>query len=123
MPSINRPGCWSFIKGGFTLNLPSDFSPPLNNTPQEVNIAAASTSLQPFSDQQYIINTQRKRAVAVHVSNVQGERLQGATVTIKQLSKDFPFGSAIAKTILVNLPYQNWFVKRFNAEVFEDELK
>ncbi|GMN48706.1 hypothetical protein TIFTF001_017874 [Ficus carica] len=128
---LARPGCWSFIKGGFTLNSPSNFSILYfeNSDDREVNIAVASTSLQPFSDQQwrtnqqYIINTKRKRAVTVHVSNVQGERLQGAAVTIEQLSKDFPFGSAIAKTILGNLPYQNWFVKRFNAAVFENELK
>ncbi|KAJ6310836.1 hypothetical protein OIU76_015534 [Salix suchowensis] len=41
----------------------------------------------------------------------------------KHISKDFPFGSAIASTILENLPYQNWFVERFNAAVFENELK
>uniref|UniRef100_A0A6N2L861 Uncharacterized protein n=1 Tax=Salix viminalis TaxID=40686 RepID=A0A6N2L861_SALVM len=41
----------------------------------------------------------------------------------KHISKDFPFGSAIASTILENLPYQNWFVERFNAAVFENELR
>jgi hypothetical protein len=49
---------------------------------------------------------QRKRAVTIHVSDGQGERLQGAAISINQISKDFPFGSAIAKTILGNLPYQ-----------------
>jgi 16S rRNA A1518/A1519 N6-dimethyltransferase RsmA/KsgA/DIM1 with predicted DNA glycosylase/AP lyase activity len=34
------------------------------------------------------------------------EMLQGAYITIEQISKDFPFGSAIASTILGNLPYQ-----------------
>ncbi|XP_024017410.1 uncharacterized protein LOC21407703 [Morus notabilis] len=128
---LARPGCWSFIKGGFTLNSPSNLSILYfeNSDDREINVAIASPSLQPFSDQQwrmnqqYIINTKRKRAVTVHVSNVQGERLQGAAVSIEQLSKDFPFGSAIAKTILGNLPYQNWFVERFNAAVFENELK
>lgn len=32
--------------------------------------------------------------------------MAGATVTVEQISKDFPFGSAIAKSILGNLPYQ-----------------
>lgn len=50
-------------------------------------------------------------------------KLQGASVRVEQISKDFPIGSAIAKTILGNTPYQNWFVKRFNAAVFENELK
>ncbi|BBH09794.1 Glycosyl hydrolase family 10 protein, partial [Prunus dulcis] len=95
----------------------------LNTDDRDVNIEIASSSLQPFSVQQwrtyqqYIINTKRKRAVTVHVSNEQGKRLQGVTINIEQVSKDFPFGSAIAKTIL------NWFVKRFNAAVFENELK
>jgi hypothetical protein len=53
-----------------------------------------------------IVFQQRKRAVTIHVSDGQGERLQGAAINIKQVSKDFPFGSAIAKTILGNLPYQ-----------------
>ncbi|XP_010246857.1 PREDICTED: uncharacterized protein LOC104590040 isoform X2 [Nelumbo nucifera] len=66
---------------------------------------------------------ERKRAVTVHVSDAHGDRLRGADVRVEQISKDFPFGSAIAKTILGNLPYQDWFVKRFNAAVFENELK
>ncbi|KAL9370697.1 hypothetical protein Peur_035837 [Populus x canadensis] len=65
----------------------------------------------------------RKRAVKIHVSDSHGDRLQGANITIEQISKDFPCGSAIASTILGNLPYQNWFVERFNAAVFENELK
>ncbi|KAK3028477.1 hypothetical protein RJ639_040046 [Escallonia herrerae] len=117
----------------------------------EIDIAVTSASLQPFSEQQwrfnqqYSINTvgttttyickkavikykltlvqKRKRAVTIHVSDRQGGRLQGAAVTVEQVSRDFPFGSAIAKTIIGNLPYQNWFVKRFNAAVFENELK
>jgi hypothetical protein len=40
------------------------------------------------------------------VSDSHGDRLQGASITIEQISKDFPFGSAIARTILGNLPYQ-----------------
>ncbi|XP_059428791.1 endo-1,4-beta-xylanase 5 isoform X1 [Corylus avellana] len=128
---IAKRGCWSFLKGGFVLTSPSDFSILyLQNWDNgNVNIAITSASLQPFTEQQwrtnqqYIINTQRKRAVTIHVSDGQGQRLQGAAISIEQISKDFPFGSAIAKTILGNLPYQNWFVKRFNAAVFENELK
>uniref|UniRef100_A0A7N2N0K6 GH10 domain-containing protein n=1 Tax=Quercus lobata TaxID=97700 RepID=A0A7N2N0K6_QUELO len=64
-----------------------------------------------------------KRAVTIHVSDERGDKLQGAAINIEQVSKDFPFGSAIANTLLGNLPYQNWFAKRFNAAVFENELK
>lgn len=69
------------------------------------------------------IYQKRKRAVTIHVSDTNGMKLQGASVRLEQISKDFPIGSAIAKTILGNTPYQNWFVKRFNAAVFENELK
>ncbi|KAL0383950.1 UNVERIFIED_CONTAM: Endo-1,4-beta-xylanase 5 [Sesamum radiatum] len=66
---------------------------------------------------------ERKRTATLHVSDIDGNRLQGATVVVEQVSRDFPFGSSIASTILGNLPYQNWFVERFNAAVFENELK
>ncbi|PIA57315.1 hypothetical protein AQUCO_00600211v1 [Aquilegia coerulea] len=74
-------------------------------------------------NQEYRIKTERKRAVTLHVSDTQGNVLEGAQIQVQQISRDFPFGSAIAKTIVDNLPYQDWFVKRFNAAVFENELK
>ncbi|XP_019433937.1 PREDICTED: uncharacterized protein LOC109340677 [Lupinus angustifolius] len=37
--------------------------------------------------------------------------------------KELHFGSPITNIILSNFPYQNWFVKRFNVVVFENELK
>uniref|UniRef100_A0A5B7C3G5 Putative Glycosyl hydrolase family 10 protein isoform 1 n=1 Tax=Davidia involucrata TaxID=16924 RepID=A0A5B7C3G5_DAVIN len=128
---VARSGCWSFLKGGFVLTSASNISLLYfqNSDDTDINIAIASASLQPFTEQQwslnqqYKINTERKRAVTIHVSDGQGDRLQGAGITVEQVSKDFPFGSAIAKTIIGNMPYQNWFVKRFNAAVFENELK
>lgn len=65
----------------------------------------------------------RKRVVTIHVADVEGNRLPKASVQLQQISKDFPFGSAISKTILGNSAYQKWFVDRFNAAVFENELK
>ncbi|KAK8268713.1 hypothetical protein V6Z11_D11G084700, partial [Gossypium hirsutum] len=88
-----------------------------NSDDKDIDITIDSSSLQPITDQewrfnqQFMINTQRKRAVTIHVSDQQGNRLQGAVIAINQVSKDFPFGSAIAHTILGNLPYQNWFVE------------
>ncbi|XVE67137.1 hypothetical protein DITRI_Ditri08aG0136600 [Diplodiscus trichospermus] len=128
---LAKSGCWSFLKGGFILDSPSNLSLLLfqNSDDKDINIAIASASLQSFTDQEwrnnqhYIINAQRKRAVTIHVSDQQGNRLRGAAITVDQVSKDFPFGSAIASTILGNVPYQNWFVERFNAAVFENELK
>ncbi|KAL8234407.1 hypothetical protein R6Q59_020507 [Mikania micrantha] len=128
---IARHDCWSFLKGGFYIN--SDSNPSLlyfqNSDDKEISITISSASLQPFTkeqwslQQQYKINTERKRAITVHVSDKQGERLQGAAVRVEQVSKDFPFGSAINNYIIGNLPYQKWFVERFNAAVFENELK
>ncbi|KAF3617207.1 Glycosyl hydrolase family 10 protein isoform 2 [Capsicum annuum] len=125
-----KPGCWSFLKGGFvvsTLNLSSIF---LKYSDQEdLEIEIASASLQPFTEQQWLLNQQtkinmaRKRAVTIHVANKQGVRLEGASLKIQQVSKDFLLGSAIAYTFIGNTPYQNWFLERFNAAVFEDEIK
>ncbi|KAL0376221.1 UNVERIFIED_CONTAM: Endo-1,4-beta-xylanase 1 [Sesamum calycinum] len=96
---------------------------------RDINIAIASASLQPFTEEQWRLNQEakineaRKRAVTIHVSDRQGLELHGAAVRVEQVSKDFPFGSAIAKTIIGNEEYQKWFVERFNAAVFENELK
>lgn len=128
---VAKRGCWSFLKGGFELTSPSNFSLLYfqNSDDSNMNISIASASLQPFTKEQWRmnrqakINSERKRAVTVHVSDGHGDKLQGAEILVEQVSKDFPFGSAIAKTILGNIPYQNWFVERFNAAVFENELK
>lgn len=66
---------------------------------------------------------ERKRAITIHVADKQGIKLQGAEVKIEQVAKDFPFGSAIASSIIGNSRYQKWFTDRFNAAVFENELK
>ncbi|RAL39748.1 hypothetical protein DM860_003281 [Cuscuta australis] len=128
---VAKRGCWSFIKGGFLLTSPSNLSLLyfMNSATADINIEIASASLQPFTQQQWRLNQQtkinmeRKRAVTIHASDRQGIRLKNATVTVEQISKDFSFGSAISKSIIGNLPYQEWFAKRFNAAVFENELK
>ncbi|KAI3718319.1 hypothetical protein L6452_19183 [Arctium lappa] len=128
---IGRHDCWSFLKGGFFFN--SQSNPSLiyfqNSDDKDITITISSASLQPFTKEQwsfqqkYKINTERKRAVTIHVSDKQGARLQGAAVRVEQVAKDFPFGSAINNFIIGNVPYQQWFVERFNAAVFENELK
>ncbi|XP_016490391.2 endo-1,4-beta-xylanase 5-like [Nicotiana tabacum] len=130
---IAKKGCWSFLKGGFRWDSPStssqmDFQNS-DRTRKNVEIELISYSLQPFKEKQWRktqfegINTERKRAVTVHVVDENGFRLPGAAVKVKQISTDFPFGCAVSKTILGNLPYQEWFAKRFKATVFENELK
>ncbi|XP_059654005.1 endo-1,4-beta-xylanase 5-like isoform X2 [Cornus florida] len=128
---VARRSCWSFLKGGFVLDSSSNISLLYfqNSDGRGINIEIAGASLQPFTEQQwrmhqqYRINSERKRAVTIHVSDDHGHRLKGAAIRAEQVSKDFSFGSAITNTIIGNKPYQNWFVKRFNAAVFENELK
>ncbi|XP_059070126.1 endo-1,4-beta-xylanase 5 [Cryptomeria japonica] len=125
-----RNGCWSFLKGGFV----PDWSPSYsklyfesNNT--DVDILVDSVSIQPFTEEEWCLQQQdritknRMRRVSLHVTDLQGNRLEEANVTVKQISRQFPLGSAITKTILGNEPYQRWFLKRFNTAVFENELK
>uniref|UniRef100_A0A1D1XNF2 Endo-1,4-beta-xylanase A n=1 Tax=Anthurium amnicola TaxID=1678845 RepID=A0A1D1XNF2_9ARAE len=130
--ALARSGCWSFLKGGFVLDSPPSDTSVLyfkSADGSRIHISIASASLQPFTVEQWRmhqednIRTKRKRVVSVHVADSQGNRVSQASVSVEQVSKDFPFGSAIAKTILGNLPYQAWFVDRFNAAVFENELK
>ncbi|KAK7860816.1 hypothetical protein CFP56_029108 [Quercus suber] len=82
-----------------------------NSDDKQINIEITSASVQPFTKRQWRINQQHiintgKRVVTIHVSDENGDKLQGAAINIEQVLKDFPFGSAIAKTILGNFPYQ-----------------
>ncbi|GLJ55055.1 hypothetical protein SUGI_1181700 [Cryptomeria japonica] len=125
-----KNGCWSFLKGGFV----PDWSPThsklyFESSNKHVDILVDSVSLQPFTDEQWRlqqeerIRTKRMGIVIVHVTDVHGNTLEKANVAVKQKSRRFPLGSAIAQTILGNEPYQRWFKKRFNTAVFENELK
>ncbi|XP_074565524.1 endo-1,4-beta-xylanase 5-like [Curcuma longa] len=128
---LAKRGCWSFLKGGFVLDAFSRSSilyfQNMNEDLTEISVASAS--LQPFSVEQWSkqqeqsIRTKRKRAVTIQAVDGEGNPIAGANVSIKQSSKDFPFGSAIASTILGNKQYQRWFTERFNVAVFENELK
>ncbi|XP_042432155.1 endo-1,4-beta-xylanase 5-like [Zingiber officinale] len=128
---LAKSGCWSFLKGGFVLDAFSRSSilyfQNMNEDLTEISVASAS--LQPFSVEQWSkqqeqsIRTKRKRAATIQAVDGEGNPIAGANVSIQQSSKDFPFGSAIAGTILGNKQYQRWFAERFNVAVFENELK
>ncbi|KAL6841455.1 hypothetical protein ACP4OV_028732 [Aristida adscensionis] len=129
--ALVRNDCWSFLKGGFTLNSASQSSVLYFQTasPNASTISIRSASLQPFSPEQWNqhredrIQLNRKRFVNIHVSDGNGSRVVGAKVAVQQITREFPFGSAISRTILGNRAYQEWFASRFNAAVFENELK
>ncbi|KAH9317785.1 hypothetical protein KI387_019554, partial [Taxus chinensis] len=127
---IARNGCWSFLKGGFV----PDWSPfyaklYFESNRTDVEILVDSVSLQPFTDEEWRLHQQdgirmkRMRRVVIHVTDLHGNRLEKANVTVEQKSRQFPLGSAISQDILGNQLYQAWFVKRFNVAVFENELK
>ncbi|KAJ4771601.1 hypothetical protein LUZ62_055858 [Rhynchospora pubera] len=128
---LAQSGCWSFLKGGFVLDSSSQSAVIFfhNADRNALKISVAGGSLQPFSTEQWAMHQQdsirkrRKRAVTVHVADSRGNRLINASVTVQQISKEFPLGSAIADTIVGNPAYQSWFAERFNAAVFENELK
>ncbi|PHT41889.1 hypothetical protein CQW23_20743 [Capsicum baccatum] len=128
---IARSGCWSFLKGGFVIDCPSSYAQLYfqRSDGAALNISISSVSLQPFTYQQWrknqqdLIDKERKCTATIHISNVQGERMPRASIIVKQVSRDFPLGSAISKAILGNPTYQKWFKERFNTAAFEDELK
>ncbi|KAL3613961.1 hypothetical protein CASFOL_042035 [Castilleja foliolosa] len=129
---LAKKGCWSFLKGGFLLESPLSINAFIyfnNIDGKQINVSVSSASIQPFTRQQWeksrehVINTERKRDTTLHVLDVDGNRLHGAKVVVNQVSRDFPFGTAISALILENKQYQKWFLERFNTAVFENELK
>eukprot|EP01018_Ginkgo_biloba_P014946 Gb_02219 [translate_table: standard] len=127
---IARNGCWSFLKGGLT----PDFSASsatiyFESQDSGVEIWLDSVSLQPFSEEEWrqqqeaSIEKFRKRKMVLHAVNGRGHPVKGAKIMLDQTRMEFPFGSAVANTILGNVAYQKWFVKRFNVATFENELK
>ncbi|CAN4084762.1 unnamed protein product [Withania somnifera] len=118
-----------FFKGNLHLYFSLNLLENSDRTKRFVDIEIIAYSLQPFTERQWRtnqfegINTERKRAVTIHVVDEKGFRLPGAAIKVNQIATDFPFGSVVSRTILGNLPYQKWFLERFKATVFENELK
>ncbi|RZS16670.1 hypothetical protein BHM03_00048703 [Ensete ventricosum] len=101
----------------------------LQSTNTGVEIWVDSVSLQPFTADQWrahqteSINKVRKKTVAIQAVDDNGHPLPGASVSIQQNRSGFPFGSAIASTILQNSAYQSWFTSRFTVTTLENEMK
>ncbi|CAA0827706.1 Glycosyl hydrolase family 10 protein [Striga hermonthica] len=128
---LARSGCWTFLKGGFSLDSTIEQARIYfkNEDGLRMNVSISSASVQPFTIQQWeknqqnIIDKERKRSTTLHVLSVDGKRLPDAKVIVEQVTRDFPFGTAISEFILRNPAYQKWFLERFNTAVFENELK
>lgn len=88
-----------------------------------------SVSLQPFTERQWrahqakVIDKVRKKSVAVQAVDGDGKAVPGASVSIQQRRASFPFGCAMASTILDDPAYQSWFASRFTVTTFENEMK
>ena len=65
----------------------------------------------------------RKGDAEIVVVDGSGSRVAGAKVSVKQVSKAFPFGAAINGSLLRNEQYQKFFLDHFNYAVFENESK
>ncbi|KAL1207443.1 Endo-1,4-beta-xylanase 5 [Cardamine amara subsp. amara] len=121
--------CWSMLKGGLTVDESGPADLYFESEDTSVEIWVDSVSLQPFTQKEWnshqeesIINT-RKGALRIKVVNSEGQPLPNATISIVQNRLGFPFGCAVEQNILGNLPYQNWFTKRFTVTTFGNEMK
>ncbi|KAH7518113.1 hypothetical protein FEM48_Zijuj09G0136100 [Ziziphus jujuba var. spinosa] len=122
--------CWSFLKGGVTVNASGSAELYFESKDTSVEIWVDSISLQPFTEQQWrshqdqSIEKAHKRNVKIKVVDAKGNPLPNATISIQQKQSSFPFGCAINKNILNNNAYKNWFTsRRFTVTTFENEMK
>ncbi|GER42873.1 Endo-1,4-beta-xylanase C, partial [Striga asiatica] len=126
---LAKSGCWSMLKGGFTVNVSGPAELYFESKNLQADIFADSISLQPFtlqewkSHQRYNVEKVRKSGVKFNVLDQWGRPVRNATVRVTQKHRLFPFGCAMNKNILDNLAYQKWFLPRFKYTVFENELK
>ncbi|MCD7449642.1 hypothetical protein HAX54_000872 [Datura stramonium] len=126
---IAKSGCWSMIKGGLTVdhNAPAVLHFQCNNTRSELWVD--SVSLKEFTKYEWqknrLKNTEkaRKRTLRVNVVNMDGKKIGGAKIKIQQRKLQFVIGCATPSSILMSESYQKWFVSRFTAAVFDNEMK
>ncbi|KAF3435561.1 hypothetical protein FNV43_RR22650 [Rhamnella rubrinervis] len=127
---IAQSNCWSFLKGGLTVNSSGPAQLYFESKDTSVEIWVDSISLQPFTEEQWRSHQDQsfekahKGKVKIKLVDSQGNPLSNATISIKQTNAGFPFGCAINKNILNNNAYKNWFTSRhFTVTTFEDEMK
>ncbi|KAL9174517.1 hypothetical protein ABFS82_02G057300 [Erythranthe guttata] len=126
---IAKSGCWSMLKGGFEVdqNMKVQLFFASKNT--DIEIWIDNASLKPFTkaewraQQNKSINKVRKRNVRIHVTSEDGLKLRGAKVIINQTRSEFIVGSGTTSYIVDNKGYQDWFVSRFAAATFNNEMK
>ncbi|MCO5572380.1 hypothetical protein L7F22_026133 [Adiantum nelumboides] len=130
---VARSGCWSFLKGGFSLDFtPTTFTRLYFETPSfnsGMELWLDRASVQPFSDKEWKstqdaqIQLVRQRRVSMRIVDSKGRRLHDAHADVVKTKLAFNFGSAFSKNLLNDSTYQDWFLERFDIAVFENELK
>ncbi|KAI5058245.1 hypothetical protein GOP47_0026415 [Adiantum capillus-veneris] len=133
---IAQSGCWSFLKGGFSLDALGTSSTSARLYFETTNFTTGTelwldrASVQPFSNVEWKSHQaaqkelRRQRVVSLRVVDSDtGRRIHDADIQVVNAKLNFPFGSAIVQNILDNHPYQKWFLERFNTAVFGNEMK
>ncbi|KAI3755467.1 hypothetical protein L1987_55268 [Smallanthus sonchifolius] len=124
-----KSGCWSMLKGGFTVNISSSAQLYFQSENPSVDIWVDSVSLQPFTQEEWkshqyeSIEKIRRSRVKIQAVNSEGKPQANKILIIAQKFSRFPFGCAINKNILTNQAYKNWFTSRFKYTTFENEMK
>ncbi|KAK4476912.1 hypothetical protein RD792_016078, partial [Penstemon davidsonii] len=65
----------------------------------------------------------RKKKVRIHVTDDVGQNIEGAKITLNETIPHFHLGCSSTEAILNSKPYQNWFIPRFTATSFNNEMK
>ncbi|KAJ0233439.1 Endo-1,4-beta-xylanase 4 [Hirschfeldia incana] len=125
-----KKGCWSLLKGGFIVNVsaPVDISFKSDGSAAaEINVR--NVRLQRFNKTQWrlqqdqVIEKIRKSKVRFQVSFQNKSTVEGSLISIKQIRPSFLLGCAMNSQILESDSYREWFVSRFRATSFTNEMK
>ncbi|KAL5224635.1 hypothetical protein ABZP36_011274 [Zizania latifolia] len=126
--TVAKSGCWSMIKGGMTA-YSSGPAELYFESDAAADIWVDSVSLQPFSFAEWdshrrqAASEARRSTVRVVATGAGGAPMANATVSVRLLRPEFPFGNAMTREILDIPAYEKWFTSRFTVTTFENEMK
>ncbi|KAL0422405.1 UNVERIFIED_CONTAM: Endo-1,4-beta-xylanase 4 [Sesamum latifolium] len=126
---IAKSGCWSMLKGGFTVHQNMKAELYFTSKKTQVELWIDNVSLKPFTriewqqQQNKSIERVRKRKIRIHVTSKEGLKLPGANIVVNQIRPHFQLGCSTAATIINHKAYQDWFTPRFTTTTFNNEMK
>ncbi len=83
----------------------------------------AETSSEWLAEANARIEQLRKRDVTISLKDTSGAAIQSATIELRQLRREFGFGSAFAEAMKANAMYAEWFKNNYEWATFENEMK